>query len=272
MRPHPSSNACLGRTRFGDPGLKFESSMAAARGQRQGGSHGLARSCGGSARRRCGRRWLHIRGDHGVTRDRCDRRAWINSHGSRHRHERRSSRCGDYGSRVVAPETPLATSGTATRAVSAPHDVRACARPTALYPSRVAITPTRRTPNRRSVQESNLRRCNPGLRLATGPLTARATLHSGGRRNRTPRRYPSPVFKTGCRPFSGALQRARRVPSAMSLRDWTIEQAQAPCGQSMEAPSTTSADFLPSLRRKLAIQKLVSHRSPCDTLHSKLNA
>jgi hypothetical protein len=47
-----------------------------------------------------------------------------------------------------------------------------------------------------------------GLGLASQPLTTRATFLSGGRRTRTPRSYPSPVFKTGCQPFSGALQRA----------------------------------------------------------------
>ena len=42
---------------------------------------------------------------------------------------------------------------------------------------------------------------------------------SGGWRNRTPRRVPSPVFKTGRRPFSGTLQSgARKHPSAAATR------------------------------------------------------
>ena len=61
--------------------------------------------------------------------------------------------------------------------------------------------------------------------LSPSPLSKRAHYRlwqpsvSGGWRNRTPRRVPSPVFRTGRRPFSGTLQAgARKHPSVAATR------------------------------------------------------
>jgi hypothetical protein len=70
----------------------------------------------------------------------------------------------------------------------------------------------------------------------------------GGRRNRTPRSHPAPVFETGCRPFSGALQIPGRATAARQLRDEPDDRSKRRwrcTRKTYPRPSTQRSAYLP---------------------------